>query len=77
VFPGVLLVEIELRNDENTDFLIVELFVGAEDEEDVEGDADDADSSDNVCPWLGRLSESLTESFHNCLILRSAVVRSF
>jgi hypothetical protein len=76
VFPGVLLVEIELRNDENTDFLIVELFVGAEDEEDVEGDADDDGSSDDVCAWLGRFSESLTKSLHNCLILRSAVVRS-
>ena len=66
----------ELRNDENVDFFIVELFRGAEDEEDVEGEADDDESSDDVCAWLGRLSESLMKSLHNCLIRRSAVVRS-
>ena len=76
VLAGDLLIEMELRNDENVDFFIVELFRGAEDEEDVEGDADDDGSSDDVCAWLGRFSESLTKSFHNCLILRSAVVRS-
>jgi hypothetical protein len=74
-FTGFALVETELRKDENVDFFVDELLKGEEDEYGAEDDADD-ESVVDVFGWLGRLSESFMVSFHNCLIFRSAVVRS-